>query len=159
MAHHFIAGSFQLCECLLARIFFNHVGRSGMSHWVQVTLNYHKLKNNNFHYIGAYVFTMCVLLLKCVFISDSRYEKKITFIGSTKLISLRCIRDLTSASIDGRGWYKNVWVKSTVNKAQQSGTNTRMCVIHLTYCIWIFSCMISGLLILPDLLLHVHSMP
>ena len=36
----------------------------------------------------------------------SRHKKKTTFIGGMELVSLRCNREITSASSYGLGWYK-----------------------------------------------------
>ena len=82
------------------------VGWGGMSYWVYVTLSCHNWKSNDFRYSGAcFIYQFCVLH-KYVLVGYSRHKKKTTFIGGMELVSLRCNRDLTSASSYGLGWYK-----------------------------------------------------
>ena len=72
------------------------VGRGSLSHLVCVTLNCHDLKNND-SLNWCVFFTLCVLLSKCVFVSDSQLKKKAIFFSGMELVSLRFNRNFTSA--------------------------------------------------------------
>ena len=87
-----------ICRATFRAYYFStRVGLGGMSHCVCHTkLSQFEKYLPLLH--GYLILISCVLLLTCLFVSDSRHKKKTTFIGGMELGSLRCNRDFTSYS-------------------------------------------------------------